>query len=399
MSLFKKILLVVIVFAVFGAGFLVGNNTVICPICPPEDLDFSLFWEAWHEIQEEYVNPEDIDIQELIYGAISGMVKSLGDPYTVFFSPEDTKTFLEDVGGSFEGVGMEIGIREGQLQVIAPLEGTPAQKAGLRPGDRIIKIDDTLIMDITIEEAIILIRGPKGTEVTLTIFRDEWETSEEITIERAVIKVPSLKWELLASTDETDGKKEEIVYIKLYHFSEKSDRDFREMATEILKSPAEKIILDLRSNPGGYLERAQDIAGWFLEKGQVVVIEDFGTKKEQEVYKAEGNAKFLDYPMVVLVNQGSASASEILASALRDNRGIKIIGETSFGKGSVQKLGELRDGSSLKITVANWLTPKGELITDKGLEPDIKVDMTEEDYQEERDPQLKKALEIIGEIE
>jgi len=399
MRLVKKIILVGIIFLVFGAGFLVGKNTVICPICPPEDLDFSLFWDAWHKIQEEYVNPEDIDIQELIYGAISGMVNSLGDPYTVFFNPEDAKTFLEDVSGRFEGVGMEIGIREGQLQVIAPLEGTPAQEAGIRPGDRIIKIDDTLTMDITIEEAVTLIRGPKGTEVTLTVFRDEWENSKEIIIKRAVIKVPSLKWELLASTGEAGGEGEEIAYIKLYHFSEKSDRDFREMAAEVLKSPAEKIILDLRSNPGGYLERAQDIAGWFLEKGQVVVIEDFGAEKEQEVYKAEGNAELLDYPMVILVNQGSASASEILASALRDNRGIKIIGETSFGKGSVQKLEGLIDGSNLKITVANWLTPKGDLITDKGLEPDIKVEMTEEDYQEERDPQLDKAIEIIGEME
>ncbi len=399
MRLIKKIILVGIIFFVFGAGFLVGKNIVICPICPPEDLDFSLFWNAWHKIQEEYVNPEDIDTQELIYGAISGMVNSLGDPYTVFFNPKDAKTFLEDVSGRFEGVGMEIGIREGQLQVIAPLEGTPAQEAGIRPGDRIIKIDDTLTMDITIEEAVTLIRGPKGTEVTLTVFRDEWENSKEIILKRAVIKVPSLKWELLDSAGEDSGEGEEIAYIKLYHFSEKSDRDFREMAAEVLKSPAEKIILDLRSNPGGYLERAQDIAGWFLEKGQVVVIEDFGAEKEQEVYKAEGNAEFLDYPMVILVNQGSASASEILASALRDNRGIKIIGETSFGKGSVQKLEGLIDGSNLKITVANWLTPKGDLITDKGLEPDIKVEMTEEDYQEERDPQLDKAIEIIGEME
>ncbi len=390
MSLFKKIVLIVAVFAVFGLGFLVGKNTVVCKFCAPEDLDFSLFWEAWHKIQQEYVSPGDINIQELIYGAISGMVESIGDPYTVFFNPGDTKKFLEDIGGEFEGVGMEIGIRESQLQVIAPLEGTPAQKAGLRPGDIIIKIDGVSTIDITIEEAVTLIRGPKGTEVTLTIMRDEWDTSKDFTIKRAVIEIPSLKWEL---------KQENIAYIKLYHFSEKVDQDFTEMATHILKSPSEKIILDLRNNPGGYLEKAQDIAGWFLEKGQVVVIEDFGKEEEQVVYKAKGNSKFLDYPVVILINQGSASASEILASALRDNRNIKIIGETSFGKGSVQKLESLRDGSSLKITIANWLTPKGELITDKGLEPDIKVEMTGEDYEQDRDPQLKKALEIIKGVE
>lgn len=389
MSLFKKILLVALVFIIFGVGLWVGRNTVVCPICPPEDLDFSLFWEAWHEIQEEYVNPEDIDVQELIHGAISGMVESLEDPYTVFFNPEDAKRFLEDVGGSFEGIGAEIGIREKQLQIIAPLEGTPAQRVGLRPGDMIIKIDDVSTMDITIEEAVTLIRGPKGTEVTLTIMRDEWDSSEDFIIKRAVIKIPSLKWELL---------EENIAYIKLYHFSERIDQDFKEMATEILKSSAEKIILDLRGNPGGFLEKSQDIAGWFLERGQTVVIEDFGGKREQEIYKAKGNSKFLDYPLVILINQGSASASEILASALRDNRGIKMIGETSFGKGSVQTLQSLRDGSSLKITIANWLTPNEELITDKGLEPDIEVEMTEEDYEQERDPQLDKAIEIIKEI-
>ncbi|MBU2635271.1 S41 family peptidase [Patescibacteria group bacterium] len=390
MSLFKKIVLIVVVFAIFGVGFLVGRNTVVCKFCPPEDLDFSLFWEAWHKIQQEYVNPGDIDIQELIYGSISGMVESIGDPYTIFFNPRDTKKFLEDIGGEFEGIGAEIGIREGQLQIIAPLEGTPAQRAGLRPGDKIIKIDGVSTIDITIEEAVTLIRGAKGTEVILTIVRDEWDSSEDFIIKRAVIEVPSLKWELL---------EENIAYIKLYHFSEKIDQDFKEIATEILKTPAEKIILDLRNNPGGYLERSQDIAGWFLEKGQVVVIEDFGEKREQEIYKAKGNSKFSDYPLVILINQGSASASEILASALRDNRAIKMIGETSFGKGSVQKLESLRDGSSLKITIANWLTPNGDLITDKGLEPDIKVEMTEQDYEQERDPQLNKAIEIIKEIE
>jgi len=372
----------------FGLGILAGRTSITCKFCPPEDLDFSLFWEAWHKIQEGYIKADEINVQELIYGAISGMVDSLEDPYTVFFNPEEAETFFEDVSGRFEGVGMEIGIKEGQLQVIAPLEGTPAQEAGLRPGDKIIAVDGASTMNITIEEAVHLIRGPKGTEVVLTIFRNEWKDSKEITVKRAVIKVPSIKWELL---------EDDIAYIKLYHFSERVDRDFKEAAIEILKSPAEKIILDLRSNPGGYLERSQDIAGWFLERGQVVVIEDFGGKQEQEIYKAEGGAEFLNYPMVILINQGSASASEILAAALQDNRGITLIGETSFGKGSVQLMENLTDGSSLKITVANWLTPNGNYITDMGLEPDIKVEMTEEDYNENRDPQLGKAIEILKE--
>lgn len=385
----KKIFLIISFLIIFGIGFWVGKIQVVCKICPPEDLDFSLFWEAWDRLQNRYVNPEKFDTQEMVYGAISGMVKSLGDPYTVFFDPEDTGIFLEDVRGQFEGVGMEIGIRKGQLQVIAPLEGTPAQKAGLRAGDKIIKVDDALTIDITIEEAVSLIRGPKGTEVTLIIYRDEWEMSREFKIKRAVIKIPSLSWEI---------KENNIAYIKIYHFSEKADFDFTKAAVKILNTSADKIILDLRNNPGGYLEVAQDIAGWFLEKGEVVVIEDFGADQKEKLYKAKGNAEFVDYPMVILINEGSASASEILAAALRDNRGIKIIGETSFGKGSVQELEMLTDDSSLKITIANWLSPKGKLISDVGLEPDIRIEMTDEDYNESRDPQLDRAIEIIREM-
>ena len=371
---------------VFIAGFFIGKISVVCKFCPPEEIDFSLLWEAWHKLEENYVNPERLDHQKMVYGAISGMVKSIDDPYTLFFSPEETKKFLEDISGSFEGIGIEIGIRKGQLQVIAPLEGTPAQEAGVRAGDKIIKIDETLTMDLTIEEAVSLIRGPKGTELTLTIMRDEWDTPKEFKIKRDTIEIPSMKWEL---------KENNIAYIELYHFSEKSHLDFQKLALEILNSSADRIILDLRNNPGGYLERAQNIAGWFLERNQTVVIEDFGSGGKQEIYKAKGNSQLKDFPLVILINQGSASASEILASALRDNRGVKLIGETSYGKGSVQKLEELEDGSSLKVTIANWLSPNGELITDKGLKPDIEVIMTDEDYNEQRDPQLDKALEVI----
>jgi len=385
---FTLIFLVSIILVSFGLGIYFGKTQVVCPYCPPEEIDFSLFWEVYHRLQEKFVDKGKFDIQKMIYGAISGMVKSLGDPYTVFFPPEETKRFEEDVKGVFEGVGMEIGIKKGQLQVIAPLEGTPAQKAGLRSGDKILKINDTETSDLTIDEAVNLIRGPKGTEVTLTIFREEWKKTKEIKLMRDVIEVPSLKREI----KEIDGQK--IAYIQLYQFSENASFDFRKAAIEILTSPAQKIILDLRNNPGGYLEVAQDITGWFLEKGKIVVLEDFGQGNKQE-YKAQGPGTFSDYKIVVLINQGSASASEILAGALRDNRGILLIGEKSFGKGSVQELEKLKEGSSLKITVAKWLTPKGQLITDVGLEPDIKVEMTEEDYEQDRDPQLDKAIEII----
>lgn len=379
-------LLVFLIGASFSAGYFFNKFQTTCPACKPEEVDFSLFWEAWHKLQEKFADKEKFDTQKMIYGAISGMVKSLEDPYTIFLNPEDSKRFIEDVQGTFEGVGMEIDIRKGQLQVISPLEGTPAQKAGLRAGDKITKVNDTLTADLTLDEAIDLIRGPKGTEVTLTIYREEWATAKEIKLVREVIEIPSLKWEI---------KDENIAYLKLYQFSEKASFDFQEAAIEILNSSAQKIILDLRNNPGGYLEVSQDIAGWFLPRGEVVVIEDFGEGKTENTYRAQGNAVFTDYPIVILINKGSASASEILAGALRDDRGIKIIGEKSFGKGSVQELEKLEGGSSLKITVAKWLTPKGELIADKGLEPDIKVEMTEEDYEEGRDPQLDKAIEII----
>jgi len=390
--LFTLIFLVSIILVSFGLGTYFGKSRVVCEICPPEEIDFSLFWEVYHKLQEKFVDKGKFDTQKMIYGAISGMVKSLGDPYTVFFLPEETKRFEEDVKGIFEGVGMEIGIKKGQLQVIAPLEGTPAQKAGLRAGDKILKINDKETVDLTTDEAVNLIRGPKGTEVKLTILREGWEKPKDFKIVRAVIEIPSLKWEVKSAPEGYP-----IIYLKIYQFSEKASFDFSKAAIEILSEPSQKIILDLRDNPGGYLEVAQDIAGWFLEKGKIVVIEDFG-KGEKKEYKSEGNGLFSNYKIVILINKGTASASEILAGALRDNRGILLIGEKSFGKGSVQELEKLREGSSLKITVARWLTPKGNLISDVGLEPDIKVEMTEEDYEEGRDPQLDKAIEVIREM-
>ena len=389
--------LVVLVSVIFGAGFYFGKSQI--PATPPEDIinaelgqpeefDFSLFWEAWQVLEEKFVNPEKIDYQKMIYGAISGMVSSLKDPYTVFMPPEDAKIFKEDVSGEFQGVGMEIDVVKGELTVIAPLEGTPAKLAGLRAGDRIVKVDDIYTREMTTDEAVKLIRGPKGTPVILTIFREGWLESKEFEIIRDVIEIPSLIWDI---------KEGNIAYIRLYHFSETGRSAFQQAAIEILNSSADRIILDLRNNPGGYLQVAQDITGWFLERGQIVTIEDFGGKEENKEYKAQGSAQLLPYPLIVLINQGSASASEILAGALRDNRGILLIGEKSFGKGSVQTLEELKQGS-VKITVAKWLTPNGDLIEGEGLSPDVEIEMTEEDYTEDRDPQLNKAIELIKEI-
>ncbi|MBI4138511.1 MAG: S41 family peptidase [Candidatus Wildermuthbacteria bacterium] len=352
----------------------------------PAGADFSLFWDTWRVVQEKYAKSGDLNSQAMVYGAIAGMVESLDDPYTVFMDPEETKRFQEDIEGSFEGVGMEIGIKEKTLKVVAPLEGTPAQKAGLLPGDSILKIGEEFTKDMSLDQAILLIRGPKGTEVTLSVARESWKEPKDISITRDLIQVPSLKWEM------KDG---DVAYVKLYQFSRQAGSAFSGTAQEILRSKAKSIILDLRGNPGGYLDVSVDIAGWFLERGQTVVIEDFGKEGREKAYEARGNGRLGDYPVVVLMNEGSASASEILAGALRDQKGITLIGDKSFGKGSVQEVEDLRGGSSLKVTVANWLTPNRSLITGVGLDPDIAVEMTSDDYEAKRDPQLDAALEFV----
>ncbi|MDP2909654.1 MAG: S41 family peptidase, partial [bacterium] len=311
MNLYKKILLIVVLFGVFGLGYWLGGENKFCPVCPPEEVNFSIMWEAWQKLKENYVNPGNLSERDMVYGATAGMVKAAGDPYTVFFNPEETTKFLEDVTGEFQGVGMEIGIKEDQLQVVSPIKGTPAEKAGLRPGDKILKIGETVAADISVEEAVSLIRGPKGTDVVLTIIRSEWQDPKDITIRRDVIKIPSMEWELI---------EEDVAHVKIFHFSEILGLDFRKAVAEIIASPAKKMIVDLRGNPGGYLEVSQEIAGWFLERGKTVVIEDFGNNIEKTIYKSEGNPRFANYPIVVLVNRGTASASEILAAALRDNR-------------------------------------------------------------------------------
>ena len=389
-----------IAFSSYKFGFFAGKESILR--LPPSYLintekpieigggaDFSVFWEAWRKLEMDFLKKEKIDYQEMIYGAIKGMVTSLGDPYTTFFTPKETEELEEELSGKYEGVGMEVGIRDKKVIVISPLEGTPAQEAGLKPGDKILKVNDTFTENLSLEEVVKMIRGPKDTEVTLLIQRESWTGPKEVILKRTVIKIPTLKWEIKEIDDE------EILLIKIYQFNKILPQEFRNASFEILGSQARKIILDLRNNPGGYLEVAQYIAGWFLEKGDVVVWQDFGEGKERKAYKAQGSSEFSKYPLVVLINEGSASGAEILAGALRDVRNVKLIGEKSFGKGSVQEQIFFKDDSSLKVTLSQWLTPNGDSIDGKGLVPDIEVEITEEDWEENRDPQLKKALEII----
>lgn len=386
----KKIvyfILIILGFAgFFGFGVWLGVTRIAYHVPQPGTIDFSLFWDAYGKLKKNFIDPSKIVDEQVIYGAIQGMTKSLEDPYTSFFDPEQARRFQQDLSGSFEGIGVEIGIKKDMLTVIAPLQGTPGQKAGLKAGDIISRIDEKDTSNMTTDDAVNLIRGPKYTPVTLTIVREGWTSPKDIEIIRDTIVIPPMEWSMKGS---------DVAYVKIYQFDESLSIDFRAAALEIIQSPARKIILDLRNNPGGYLEVAQDIAGWFLQPGQIVTVEDFGGNEERVVYKAKGNAQLAGYSVVVLINEGSASASEILAGALRDNRGVKLVGEKSFGKGSVQEVINLRGGSFLKVTIAKWLTPKGNFISEVGLEPDVKIELTDSDFDQGKDPQLEKALEII----
>ncbi|MEK7076452.1 MAG: S41 family peptidase [Patescibacteria group bacterium] len=360
----------------------------------PENVDFSLFWKVYSDLTAKYVDKGKVDPQKVLYGAINGLVNSVGDPYTVFFEPVVSKKFQEEISGSFGGVGIEIGKRNNILTVIAPIKDTPAFKAGIKAGDKILKIDSKPTADLSIEEAVNLIRGKKGTRVVLTI---QNSSTRDVELIRDAIKIPTIDWKLV----EQGNKK--IAYMQIYSFNQTVDSEFKKASEEILKSNANALIIDLRNNPGGLLDSAINLAGWFLDKNQIVVSEVFrdGTKNE---FRSDGNASLKKYPTIILMNGGSASASEILAGALHDNRNIKIVGEKSFGKGSVQELQNYGDGSSLKVTIAKWLTPAGISISDKGIEADIEIKFKEEDLKEEgkieigtpgKDAQLDKALEIV----
>lgn len=397
-SKFLYIVLALVVLAsAFGGGFWTGRRTdptfegvegVINKPTPENiEADFSLFWEVWRKLEKNYYKPESLKPQSMVYGAIKGLVNSTEDPYTEYMPPATSKSFQEDISGSFEGIGAKIGIKNNTLIVISPLKSTPAEKAGLKSGDKIMEINGESTSDIGIQEAVNKIRGPKGSKVTLTIVRDSLNKAKDISIERGKIKIPIVEWEM---------KHGDTAYIQLYHFTRNAPREFRQAAQDALSSGADKFILDLRNNPGGYLQKAVQVGGWFLPSGKVVAVEDFGKDKESNKYRTQGPALLKDFPLVVLLNQGSASASEILAAALRYHRGIKIVGKKSFGKGSVQTLKEFEDSSSLKVTVAKWLTPSGESISGEGIKPDYEVKLKKKDIEANRDPQLQKAIDILN---
>ncbi len=388
-------ILVIIGILIFGIGFRTGQIIDLrdllrhkFPTTQVKEADLSLFWETWNALKEKYVDRTKLDYNKMVLGAAQGMVKAINDPYTVFLPPQESKRFLEDVGGSFDGIGAEIGIKNNFLIIVSPLKDTPAERAGLKPSDRILKINDKITDDLSVEEAVKLIRGPKGSSVTLFIDRPKiFKQPQEFKIVREKINVPPLKLEM---------KEGGIAYLRLYQFTANSVPAFQKAVQDVINSGNKKIILDLRSNPGGFLDAAVDIAGYFVPQGKVVVTEDFGNGIKQS-FTSLGQAQFSKYSLVILVDNGSASASEILAGALRDNLGTILIGEKTFGKGSVQELVELAKGASLKVTVAKWLTPSGHNLNNDGLDPDIKIEQPElKEGEMPKDLQLEKAIEIIS---
>jgi carboxyl-terminal processing protease len=398
---YEIIVVVLLGIALIGSGFWLGwaagvrhpkivavsGATNIAP--PPGSSttlsDFGTFWEAWQDINDLYLRNPGVSSTAKVYGAINGLVQSLGDPYTEFFSPADNQQFQQNISGNFGGIGAELGTdAKNDIAIVAPLKGTPAEAAGLKAQDIVIGINGTSTETMTVDQAVNLIRGPIGTKVTLTIMRSGWTKPEDFTITRANIQVPIVDFEM----------KGNVAHISLHEFDQTADQLFYNALVKAMNNNAQGIVLDLRNDPGGYLNIAVDLSGYFLKPGSLVVSE-VGRTVGTTTYNAAGNGALDTLPMVVLVNGGSASASEILAGALHDDRGIKLIGEKTFGKGTVQELENLSDGSSLKITVAHWVLPSGKIIDHEGIEPDYDVPLTATDTANKQDPQLDTALRIL----
>jgi carboxyl-terminal processing protease len=401
----RKILLIIFVsIIVFVAGYYIGSNGYsqrsdvyikanVDKNLPSnkKEVDFGLFWRVWDTLETQYFDKSKLDPSAMVYGAIQGMVSAVGDPYTVYLPPQENKVVQEDLKGSFQGVGIQIGFRGTQLAVIAPLPDTPADEAGIRAGDYIIGIKDeakevdTSTNGMSLPDAVELIRGPEGTIVTLALIREGEDAPIIVDVERREINVPSvlLSWE---------GENKDIAHIRLLKFAGETEGEWEEVVRDVLKSnKLNGIVLDLRNNPGGYLQGAVDIAGEFLPNGTLVVIEDTANKSKRE-FKTAKIPRLADVPLVLLVNKGSASASEILAGALRDQSGIKLVGVTTFGKGTIQEPQQFEDGTGLHITTARWITPSEFWVNEVGLEPDINV---EDNLETDEDEQLQDAIKNL----
>lgn len=390
-----RIILGVIILIIFTAGFQVGQSFSVNPDSEAlttenksldSSFDLSPLSNVWNQINSEYVDFANVDKDIVSFGLAKGLVEALNDPYSEFMTPDETEVFTHELDQELEGIGAEISQEEGILKVVSPLKGSPAEKAGLKPGDLIVSIDQEDASKFGLLEAIKKIRGKKGTTVTLTVAREGEEEFLEIKIVRDVIELESVTTEVLENN---------LFYISINQFSDDTSKEFNQAVTEALLNSPEGIILDVRYNGGGYLQTAVDILGDFLPKGSPAVIVENGADKSKEILKTSGNLRLGDIPTVVLINEGSASASEILAGALQDSGKAFILGTESFGKGSVQKIEQFSDGSSLRLTIAKWLTPNGTSIDETGIQPDLIVEMNESDAEKEIDTQLEKAKSYL----
>ena len=386
---------ILILLLVFFAGNYYGQrnlrntlNIVGAPVTPEQ---MEPFWKVWNTLSEKFVTATTTDTQQRIWGSIQGLASSQGDPYTVFFPPEEDKTFKGDIAGNFEGVGMEIGIKDGILTIVSPLKNSPAAKAGVLAGDKIIKINGVTTAELPVDKAVKQIRGPKGTSVKLLLAREGSSEPIEKTIIRDIIDIPTLETDIKAN----------VFIIRLFSYTAQSPELFRNAIRKFLESGTNRLVIDLRGNPGGYLDAAWDMTSWFLPAGKIIVTEDFGGKRESVVYRSKGYDvlnKFFgvgNYKVAILVNNGSASAAEIMAGALKEQGIAKLVGIKTFGKGSVQELVSITPDTSLKVTIARWLTPGGHNLSHDGLDPDYEVKITQKDIDAKKDPQLDKAVEIL----
>ncbi|MDA1317487.1 MAG: S41 family peptidase [bacterium] len=380
--------------AITPASFTVFNATGDgLPDEKGENIDFKLFWDTWQKVEEKYVDKEKIDTQTMYYGAIKGLVAAVGDPYTFFLTPEENQQSKDDLGGKFEGIGAQLGLKDNAIIVIAPLKESPAEKAGLKSGDYVTKVDGESTKGWTLVQAVSKIRGAKDTVVTLTVFRTDKEL--DIPIKRGQIKVPSVE----LSSETQNGRS--VAVITLSQFGETTNTEWdqatQEIATKWKNEEIAGLVIDLRGNPGGYLESAVHIASEFLEKGSTVLTQET-TDEWDRVYTVRRAGELLDIPLSVIINEGSASASEILAGALRDHKRATVVGQKSFGKGSVQEALDLSGNAGLHITIAKWILPEGEWINGVGITPDIVVENVPEEgntITNETDEQLKQAIGAV----
>jgi carboxyl-terminal processing protease len=348
-------------------------------------INFDPYWKAWNLLNQKFIDIEDIDAEDKLWGSIKGLAESMGDPYTTFFTPEETKSFENSINGEFGGIGIEIDIEDGYLTIVTPLKNTPGEEAGLIPGDIIAAVDGLNTFEMTINESISMMRGKKGEPVILTIWRDSVDDPFDVEIIRDVIHVPAIETEVVNG----------VFVIHFYSFSSDSQAEFEDALDELLLKKYDKVLIDLRNNPGGFLDTSIEIASWFLESGKIVVSEEFKDETKNKHYRSKGYdiKKFHDFELGVLVNRGSASASEILSGALKEHGVATIYGETTFGKGTVQEFIPITKETALKVTTSRWLTPDGTSISDGGLDPDIE---TELNFDSENYSSYSQLIEVVN---